>query len=66
MAFSRIIYGPVVLLMALAPAASNSDPQSKPLFAFVGQLLYGFAGIEGPQEMGYRQSITPSHLQEVA
>ena len=54
MAFSRILYGPAVILMALAPAANNSDPQNIALiFAVVGQLLYGFAmGIEGPLEMG--------------
>ncbi|WP_042147911.1 MFS transporter [Paucisalibacillus sp. EB02] len=65
MAFSRILYGPAVILMALAPAASNTESQYLPLiFVVVGQLLYGFAmGIEGPLEMGYRQYVTPSHLQ---
>ncbi|TCZ68611.1 MFS transporter, partial [Paenibacillus albiflavus] len=65
MAFSRILYGPAVILMALAPAANNSDSQYIALiFVIVGQLFYGFAmGIEGPLEMGYRQYVTPSHLQ---
>lgn len=48
--------------MALAPAANLSIAI---IFAVIGQLLYGFAmGIEGPLEkMGYRQFVTPSHLQ---
>ncbi|MGP9040404.1 MFS transporter [Cytobacillus kochii] len=65
MAFSRILYGPAVILMALAPAANNSDsPYIALMFVIVGQLFYGFAmGIEGPLEMGYRQYVTPSHFQ---
>ncbi|MCH1627191.1 MFS transporter [Ferdinandcohnia quinoae] len=65
MAFSRILYGPAVILMALAPTANNFDSQYIALiFVVVGQLFYGFAmGIEGPLEMGYRQYVTPSHLQ---
>lgn len=65
MAFSRILYAPAVILMALAPATNNSDSQYIALiFVIVGQLFYGFAmGIEGPLEMGYRQYVTPSHLQ---
>ncbi|MGP4066255.1 hypothetical protein ACTWPF_15220 [Oceanobacillus sp. M65] len=65
MAFSRILYGPAVILMALAPAVNNSDSQYIALlFVVVGQLFYGFAmGIEGPLEIGYRQYVMPSHLQ---
>ncbi|MDQ0187623.1 MFS transporter [Cytobacillus kochii] len=65
MAFSRILYGPAVILMALAPAANNSDSSYIALmFVIIGQLFYGFAmGIEGPLEMGYRQYVTPSHFQ---
>lgn len=64
-AFSRILYAPAVIVMALAPAANNSDPLNIALiFAVVGQLLYGFAmGIEGSLEIGYQQYVTPSHLQ---
>ncbi|MFJ5717599.1 MFS transporter [Neobacillus sp. NPDC093127] len=64
MAFSRILYAPAVIVMALAPAANNFDPLNIALiYAVVGQLLYGFAmGIEGPLEVGYQQYITPSHL----
>ncbi|GEN86001.1 MFS transporter [Oceanobacillus sp. FSL W8-0428] len=65
MAFSRILYGPAVILMVLSPAANDSDTQIIALiFVILGQLFYGFAmGIEGPLEMGYRQSVTPLHLQ---
>ncbi|MBS4194173.1 MFS transporter [Lederbergia citri] len=65
MTFSRILYAPAVILMAIAPAANNSDPLNIALiFAVVGQLLYGFAmGIEGPVEISYQQYVTPSHLQ---
>ncbi|KAB2331545.1 MFS transporter [Cytobacillus depressus] len=65
MAFSRILYAPAVIVMALAPATNTSDSLNIALiFAVVGQLLYGFAmGIEGPLEMGYQQYVTPSHLQ---
>ena len=65
MTFSRILYAPAVLVMALAPAAINSAPLTISLiFAVLGQLLYGFAmGIEGPIEIGYQQHVTPSHLQ---
>ncbi|AVR00332.1 MFS transporter [Oceanobacillus iheyensis] len=65
MAFSRILYGPAVILVALAPTVNSSDSHYFALlFIVVGQLFYGFAmGIEGPLEMGYRQYITPFHLQ---
>jgi MFS family permease len=65
MAFSRILYGPAVIVMILAPAANGSDSQNMALILVMfGQLLYGFAmGVEGPLEMGYRQSVTPLHLQ---
>ncbi|MEQ2525588.1 MFS transporter [Robertmurraya yapensis] len=63
--FSRNLYGPAVVLIALAPAAIDSNPQNIAfLLVIVGQFLYGFAmGIEGPLEMAYRQFVTPSHLQ---
>src|SRR5699024_11579712 len=65
MAFSRILYGPAVILMLLAPAVNDSDTQIIALILVSsGQLFYGFAmGMEGPLEMGYRQSVTPLHLQ---
>ncbi|MEH7236851.1 MFS transporter [Bacillus sp. JJ1562] len=65
MAFSRILYAPAVIVMALAPEATSSDPQNVALIcAVVGQLLYGFAmGIEGPLEIGFQQHVTPSQLQ---
>jgi predicted MFS family arabinose efflux permease len=64
-AFSRILYAPAVIVVALAPAANNSNLINITLiFTVVGQLLYGFAmGIEGPLETGYQQYVTPSHLQ---
>lgn len=65
MAFSRIVYGPAVIIMVLAPTANDFDLQYIAfVFVVIGQLLYGFAmGIEGPLELGYLQTITPSHLQ---
>ncbi|KAB2331373.1 MFS transporter [Bacillus mesophilum] len=65
MSLSRILYGPAVILMALPLATNSSDSQFIALiFVIAGQLFYGFAmGIEGPLEMGYRQYVTPSHLQ---
>jgi MFS family permease len=65
MTFSRALFGPAVILIALAPAGQQDELQVSALFMVVaGQFLYGFAmGIEGPLEMGYRQSVTPMHLQ---
>jgi predicted MFS family arabinose efflux permease len=53
------------VLIALVPV---SRPHAFQVAAVVlvgtGQFLYGLAmGLEGPLEMGFRQSITPSHLQ---
>jgi MFS family permease len=62
--FARLLYAPAVLFMVLAPSADdgNLSIQTFLLIGF-GQLFYGFAlGIEGPIEMGYRQTITPAHL----
>lgn len=65
MTFSRGLFGPAVILIALAPAGQENELQvSTFIMVVVGQFLYGFAmGIEGPLEMGYRQSVTPMHLQ---
>lgn len=64
-AFSRILYCPASLLMVLAPSASPGVLLIQTFFIIgFGQFLYGLAlGIEGPLEMGYRQSITPERLQ---
>lgn len=65
MSFSRILFSPAVILIAMAPAAGHAGMQSSALLMVImGQFLYGFAmGIEGPLEMGYRQSVTPTRLQ---
>jgi MFS family permease len=65
MTFSRILYIPAVILIVLAPPAIQDNLQTNALIMVViGQFLYGFAmGIEGPLEMGYRQSVTPARLQ---
>lgn len=57
---SRLLYGPAVMLMVLAPG----DPLlSSLILVMSGQLIYGFAmGIEGPIEMGFQQTVTPDHL----
>ncbi|MFH0071288.1 MFS transporter, partial [Peribacillus sp. NPDC056705] len=63
MTLARLLYGPAVLLMVLAPSTDGELLIQTFLLIGFGQLLYGFAlGIEGPIEMGYRQTITPSHL----
>ncbi|GAK40580.1 hypothetical protein TCA2_3070 [Paenibacillus sp. TCA20] len=63
--FSRILYAPAVMLTALASTVNHSESQfTVLLYVIVGQFVYGFAmGIEGPLEMGYRQYVTPPHLQ---
>jgi MFS family permease len=65
MAFSRVLYCPAVILMVLTPSAEHGFHLTSTLLMIgFGQFLYGFAmGIEGPLEMGYRQSITPLQLQ---
>lgn len=65
MTFSRVLFGPAVSLIALAPAGQQDAFQVSVLsMVMAGQFLYGFAmGIEGPLEMGYRQSVTPMRLQ---
>ncbi|WP_189000835.1 MFS transporter [Paenibacillus nasutitermitis] len=65
MAYSRILYCPACILMVLAPSPHQGVFLSSTLLIVVlGQFLYGFAlGVEGPLEMGYRQSITPARLQ---
>ena len=62
--FARLLYAPAVLFMALAPPTDNGDLSIQTfLMIGFGQLFYGLAlGIEGPIEMGYRQTITPAHL----
>ncbi|MFD2042813.1 MFS transporter [Ornithinibacillus salinisoli] len=64
MAFSRILYGPAVILMVLAPSSEQEVLLTSTFILIgLGQFFYGFAlGIEGPLEMGYRQSITPARL----
>ncbi|WP_328589091.1 MFS transporter [Sutcliffiella halmapala] len=63
--FSRFLYSPAVILIALAPITSHVNHQVAALvLVIIGQFFYGFAmRIEGPIEMGYLQSITPMHLQ---
>lgn len=65
MTFSRILYGPAVILIALAPATIEGNMQTASLVMVIfGQFLYGFGmGVEGPLEMSYRQSVTPASMQ---
>ncbi|MGE6489129.1 MFS transporter [Paenisporosarcina sp. NPDC076898] len=65
MTFSRILYGPAVILIVLAPAAIDGNMQTASLVMVIfGQFLYGFGmGVEGPLEMSYRQSVTPASMQ---
>lgn len=65
MTFSRILYGPAVILIVLAPAAIDGNMQTASLAMVIfGQFLYGFGmGVEGPLEMSYRQSVTPASMQ---
>ena len=65
MTLARALYFPAIILIALTPATQQDELQFSALAVIItGQLLYGFAmGLEGPVEMGYRQSITPMHLQ---
>ncbi|MGC8488081.1 MAG: MFS transporter [Clostridia bacterium] len=64
-AAARAMYGPSLVLVALAPVSdSHGGSAAARVMVAVGQFLYGVAmGIEGPLEMGYRQAITPAHLQ---
>lgn len=63
--FSRILYGPAVIFMVLAPPAIEGNMQTTSLvMVIIGQFLYGFGmGVESPLEMGFRQSITPARMQ---
>lgn len=65
MIISRILYCPAVILMVLAPSNNHFGLKIIALFMMLlGQFIYGFAmGLEGPLEMGFRQSITPTQLQ---
>lgn len=65
MALSRILYCPAGILMVLAPSANHGLLLTNTLLMIgFGQFLYGFAlGLEGPLEMGFKQSITPARLQ---
>ncbi|TNJ63955.1 MFS transporter [Paenibacillus hemerocallicola] len=65
MTFSRILYVPALFLIAVAPSVDSFHSPVFPMFVVMsGQFLYGFAmGVEGPLEMGYRQTVTPLSLQ---
>ena len=52
-----------VIALAPAPTADGSAWVAVAVVG-IGQLLYGLAlGLENANEMGYRQSVTPDHLQ---
>jgi MFS family permease len=52
------------VLIALAPAAGGPATLGTLVVVGVAQLIVGFSmGIENPNEMGYRQAITPDALQ---
>ncbi|WP_067730563.1 MFS transporter [Oceanobacillus damuensis] len=65
MVLSRALYSPAVILIVLAPSGQHDEFQVSALsMVLAGQFIYGLAmGIEGPLEMGYRQSITSMRLQ---
>ncbi|WP_078393746.1 MFS transporter [Shouchella patagoniensis] len=61
---ARILYCPAVGLVVLAQPIHSMSEMGTISMLMAGQFLYGIAmGIEGPNEMGYRQSITPLQLQ---
>ncbi|MEO8540953.1 MAG: MFS transporter [bacterium] len=58
----RLVYAPA---FAIIIAAGATSPDAWTGFAGIafGQLLIGFGlGLEGPQEMGYQQAVTPDRL----
>ncbi len=64
--FARFLFSPAVILIAMAPPAANDLQISALILVLIGQFVYGFAmGVEGPLEMGYRQSITPTACKDV-
>ncbi|MGN7313525.1 MFS transporter [Alkalicoccobacillus gibsonii] len=61
---ARLLYCPAVILIILAHPVHLISETGTLVILMFGQFLYGLAmGIEGPNEMGYRQSITPLQLQ---
>ncbi|CAG9619820.1 MFS transporter [Sutcliffiella rhizosphaerae] len=61
---ARILYCPAVVLIILAHPIQFISEVGAIIMLMVGQFFYGLAmGVEGPNEMGYRQSITPLQLQ---
>jgi predicted MFS family arabinose efflux permease len=62
MVFSRGIYPVAFLIIAGAGFAPVGDWTGVAVIG-AGQLLIGIAlGLEGPQEMGYQQAVTPDRL----
>ncbi len=64
-AFARVLFVPSLILIALVPLARHNIFHAIALvMVSLGQFLYGLAmGIEGPLEIGFRQSVTPVQLQ---
>ncbi|WP_424475415.1 MFS transporter [Oceanobacillus kimchii] len=61
---ARILYFPAVILIISAQSVQANMVTGTIILLMIGQFIYGIAmGIEGPNEMGYRQSITPLRLQ---
>ncbi|MFD1334027.1 MFS transporter [Oceanobacillus iheyensis] len=61
---ARLLYFPAVILIILAQPVQTNWITGAIIILMIGQFIYGLAmGIEGPNEMGYRQSITPLQLQ---
>ena len=61
---ARILYGPAVIFIIIAHPVHLISEVGTIIMLMVGQFLYGLAmGVEGPNEMGYRQSVTPLQMQ---
>jgi MFS family permease len=60
----RVLNPAAWVFLALAPASDRPATLSTLAVVGVGQLIVGFSmGIENPNEMGYRQAVTPDALQ---
>jgi len=62
---ARAAYAPATVALALAPGAAGTGYRVVSLVLVgIGQFVFGVAmGVEGPLELGYRQTITPDRLQ---
>jgi len=64
MTVSRAAYAPACIAFALVPGADVGYRWVSVVVVSAGQVLYGLSlGLEGPLEMGFRQTVTPNRLQ---